>query len=448
MATASIAEEDVIVDEHTKAPFLRRVRIRGYKSIAFCDVALQPLTILVGRNGAGKSNFLDALKFLRDIMALGVNAAVTRHGGWSAITCQSSAVKEIEIEIQASFTNKNSSLANGPSTEAGIGRLGESFAACYSLTLATNEFSVPMILRESLEILDGFKHRIVGFSIRSGTLDPSAPKPEPEWIAALLQHRQIPGGGDSPMLGPSGVGPSSADFFWAELRHMVFYNLDLEEIRRPQRLHSGSFLEQNAWNLASVIASTRKCRAWAFERLSSYLSAVVPEVNRFQEIRYGDYQTVRFWLDSGDADKPLEFDAANLSDGTLRALACLTAAFQYVLPYGHPSLVAIEEPETALHPAAMQVLVDALDESTQHTQVLLTTHSADLLDGRDLTPCQVLVVRNRDGKTLITPMNSASREIIEDELYSLADLHRLDQLDLNEADLSRQTRLNEKAKGA
>ncbi len=74
MASASDTENIETV-EGAKPPFLRRVRIRGYKSIAFCDVKLEPLTILVGRNASGKSNFLDALAFLRDALEEGVNSA-------------------------------------------------------------------------------------------------------------------------------------------------------------------------------------------------------------------------------------------------------------------------------------------------------------------------------------------------------------------------------------
>src|SRR3954449_9910779 len=99
MATAS--ENEVVAgDERTKMPFLRRVRIRGYKSIAFCDVTLQPLTILVGRNASGKSNFLDALAFLRDIVNIGVNEAVKRHGGVEAILCRLRADRNVLIEIE------------------------------------------------------------------------------------------------------------------------------------------------------------------------------------------------------------------------------------------------------------------------------------------------------------------------------------------------------------
>ncbi|HRZ63238.1 MAG TPA: AAA family ATPase, partial [Rubrivivax sp.] len=48
----------------TDSAFIRRVVLRSYKSIAKCDIRLQPLTYLVGQNGAGKSNFLDALHFV------------------------------------------------------------------------------------------------------------------------------------------------------------------------------------------------------------------------------------------------------------------------------------------------------------------------------------------------------------------------------------------------
>src|ERR1700722_12351433 len=103
MATADIQEADEEIVGHWKRPFLRRVRIRGYKSIAFCDVTLEPLTVLVGRNGAGKSNFLDALAFLRDAMETNVTEAIKRHGGWSSILCRASETRFLEFEVGFCF---------------------------------------------------------------------------------------------------------------------------------------------------------------------------------------------------------------------------------------------------------------------------------------------------------------------------------------------------------
>ena len=106
MATGPGKEAVTEIDERTKPPFLRRVSIRGYKSIAFCDIRLQPLTILVGRNGAGKSNFLDALAFLRDVMKKGVAEAVKirSRGGWSSLVCRSTGAPKVEIQIETVFT--------------------------------------------------------------------------------------------------------------------------------------------------------------------------------------------------------------------------------------------------------------------------------------------------------------------------------------------------------
>jgi predicted ATPase len=77
--------EPTSVGTHRKPPFLRRVQIRNYKSIKFCDVTLEPLTVLVGRNGSGKSNFLDALGFVRDCLQFGFSEAILRHGGNDSI---------------------------------------------------------------------------------------------------------------------------------------------------------------------------------------------------------------------------------------------------------------------------------------------------------------------------------------------------------------------------
>src|SRR5262249_12938861 len=103
MATVPKEESVTEADEHTLPPFLRRVRIRGFRSIAFCDVALQPLTILVGRNAAGKRNFLDALAFLRDTISFGVSEGVKRRGGWASVATRTASWPYLEIEIEAGF---------------------------------------------------------------------------------------------------------------------------------------------------------------------------------------------------------------------------------------------------------------------------------------------------------------------------------------------------------
>jgi predicted ATPase len=103
MPSTSNGEGTPEITAQSKPPFLRRVRIRGYKSIAFRDVTLEPLTILVGRNASGKSNFLDALAFLRDLMEVRVTGAVHNRKGWRAIHCRTSPTPLIEMGVEGTF---------------------------------------------------------------------------------------------------------------------------------------------------------------------------------------------------------------------------------------------------------------------------------------------------------------------------------------------------------
>jgi predicted ATPase len=441
-------------DERTKPPFLRRVRIRGYKSIAFCDVRLQPLTILVGRNAAGKSNFLDALAFLRDVMKVGVVEAVklNARGGWSSLVCRSTSAPKIEFEIETTFAcgrpSQRISDNNGPSAtmppEAGPlpDLTGVTFAATYSLEFFVGPHSAPVISNERLRLSDHANQRTGGFEVHNGILSWWQPERNSFGAAALHPSPEVlsfrrP---DFPLLSVIGTQPFID--LGEGLRWMTFYNFIPDAMRTLPMPTGGQLLDKHGQNLPSVIEGLKELEPHSVQRVRDYLMVIAPEIADFDVVRLGEYETVRFRLPGDTAQRALEFDAASMSDGTLRALASLMAAFQVALPHGYPSVVGIEEPEAALHPAAMQALVDALDDATQRTQILLTTHSADLLSGRDVTPGQVLVVRNRGGKTYITPVDPASREIIQKELYTLAELQRMDKLDVDEADLRRQDQLS------
>jgi len=118
-----------------------------------------------------------------------------------------------------------------------------------------------------------------------------------------------------------------------------------------------------------------------------------------------------------------------LSDGTLRAAAVLTAIFQPAAALdGRLPLIGIEEPETALHPAAAGVLFDALSEASEHVQVIATTQSADLLDREEIDASIIRPVVMQGGLTVIGEVDDASREIVETKLYTLGELMRGNQL--------------------
>ena len=127
-----------------------------------------------------------------------------------------------------------------------------------------------------------------------------------------------------------------------------------------------------------------------------------------------------------------------MSDGTLRALGAIVAVMQLSGRIEPVRLVGIEEPEAALHPAASGALMDALREAVGHTQILITTHSPDLLEQIDVDHDALLVVRAEQGETRIAPADPAAREAVRSHLYSAADLLRMDQLAPDENHLRKQ----------
>ena len=118
-----------------------------------------------------------------------------------------------------------------------------------------------------------------------------------------------------------------------------------------------------------------------------------------------------------------------MSDGTLRVLGILVALFQG----SHNSkkrvlLVGIEEPEIALHPAAAGVLLGGLQDAADKTQIIISSHSPDLLDDKDLDPESILAVEARGGTTSIGRVDEAGRSAVRDRLYTTGELLRLNQL--------------------
>jgi predicted ATPase len=127
---------------------------------------------------------------------------------------------------------------------------------------------------------------------------------------------------------------------------------------------------------------------------------------------------------------PGRFSAENMSDGTLSAVGILRAVFQSFPAENSPGmpLVGIEEPELALHPGAAGVLRDALGIASRHAQILVTSHSPDLLDDKSISDRNILAVINRNGETIIGPITDKDRDAIRDRLFTAGELLRLGEL--------------------
>lgn len=175
-------------------------------------------------------------------------------------------------------------------------------------------------------------------------------------------------------------------------------------------------------------------------RVEEYISLVVPGLSGFAHKSVGHMETVEFRQKVEGAAAPWRFPAINMSDGTLRAAAILVALFQS----GNADivhLVGLEEPETALHPAAAGLLRDCIFEASRSVQVLVTSHSADLLDDARIPVDSIRAVQADGGSSIIAPLDDASRSALRDKLYTAGELLRLNQLAADVSSVPAQTRL-------
>lgn len=150
----------------------------------------------------------------------------------------------------------------------------------------------------------------------------------------------------------------------------------------------------------------------------------MPGLERVDADEFEYYKLLNFYMANG-ASSPTKFLANSMSDGTLRALALLVALFQNAASVARVSVIGIEEPEAGLHPGATAVLLDAIREASESVQVVVTSHSTDLLDNPEIPGDAIRAVSWENGQTEIMGIDSATRSALHDRLYTAGELMRM-----------------------
>lgn len=374
------------------SPFITRIVLRNYRSIGRCDVRLGKLTYLVGPNGAGKSNFLDAMHLVADALNSSLDQALNSRGGLSEVRRRSGG-HPTHFGIRLEF-NLN-------------GQPGH-----YSFEVSSLKERGFAVQTEEC-VLDR-PGRGPFYRVSKGKITSSSQTVLP----ALTKDRLA-------LVAMSGLTEFRPVF--DALTSMGFYNLNPKLMRELQKPQEGRLLKSVGENIASVIGHLERVNPDAIEIIGEYLRTVVPTVHGVKRIPTGPMETLEFRQDVPGAKDPWRFTAQNMSDGTLRALGVLTALFQSNRDFA-PTLIGIEEPETALHPAASAALREALGRASAKTQVIITSHSPDLLDDSSVEDNQILAVVSEEGESKIAPVDSASRDAIRNHLFSAGELLKLGQL--------------------
>jgi len=352
--------------------FLKRVEIRNFKSIAHCDVHLGPLNFLVGPNGSGKTNFVDALRFVRDCMTGTLGQATLQQRGITTRAGASSIFFGFEVAGEV--------------------------AGSYEFELALSHPDGAHLISERCELSGGHSFELDSGELRLRDAPPVA-----------IQHNR-------PYLtGLSGFPPF--DKLYRALASAEFYSpfpkLDIF------RDGADETLEVNGSNVTQVFSSLTPV---AQADVQDCLRLITPGVDSVKIEEFAGRKFLLFHV--GQA----WFLADSMSDGTLMALKLLVALAQPKVRTGLIPLVCIEEPETGIHPGAMGVLLDAIREASETAQVIVTSHSPELLDNKHI-PADSLLAVVMDGETRIGPLGEGFRDGIRKRLFTPGELLRSTQIE-------------------
>ncbi|MBW8034299.1 MAG: AAA family ATPase [Planctomycetes bacterium] len=353
---------------------LDKITIKGFKSIkSLVDFELKNLNVLIGGNGAGKSNFVDIFRMLRAMVDENFAKFIRERGR------------------AANF------MFNGPKYTKGIAARFDFGPNSYSFELEPT-VSEDFLINSELELFNGNGTRI-GHGNRESRI--SSRKDE-------KSHNY-----------PNSYGIGY--YIYKAISNWVVYHFHDTGKNAPMRLSEitadNESLRSDASNIAPFLLELRDDEPEYYNSVIGAVRLVTPFFDDFilKPSRSGEEEIVNLsWKQKG-SDYPMQ--PYHLSDGTLRFICLATALLQP----NPPSTIVIDEPELGLHPYAIEILTELIKAASQKTQVIVSTQSPALVD--NFEPEDVIVVNREKGASTFKRLEAKDlTHWLED--YSLGDLWR------------------------
>ncbi len=348
-----------------------RIVVEGYKSIKYCDLELGSLNVLIGANGAGKSNFVSLFSLLGSIVNNQLATRVGMAGGASRILHHGPKQTK-HLQVRAYF---------------GINQYQARLVPAASDTLVFE--SETCFIHDPKKYPDPLP-RPLGAGGRESSLAEAAEDPVPN----VFSHCRD-----------------------AMLDWKVFHFHDTSAtagVKQKQSIGDNRVLRSDASNLAPFLLRLRSADPASFKRLVDQIRQVAPFLQDFV-LEPDGLNENQIQLEWRHTSSDAYFDTHSLSDGTLRFI-CLATLLLQPKP---PSVIVIDEPELGLHPFAITQLAEILRSVSSQTQLIVSTQSVSLLNQLDLE--NVIVTEQVNGET---SFHKPSTKLLEQwlEEYSVGEL--------------------------
>ena len=352
---------------------LDKLTIKGFKSIReLVDFELKNLNVLIGGNGAGKTNLIDFFRMLRKIIDGKLNDYIQQSGGVSDLLFNGRKVtSSMEFETHFGIRGYRFKIEPGPSENA--------------------------FLKDEARYYPG----------RTGwwVLGDS-----PDGQSLLVQEAKS-SHKDSQYSTP---------VYNAVISWQVYHFHDTSStapMRHAEIVQDNKVLRYNASNIAPYLLRLKQDYEEAYEEILESIRTVTPFFNDFlmDIAQLGEKQKVNLsWMQKG-SDYPMQ--PYHFSDGTIRFICLATALLQP----NPPSTIIFDEPELGLHPYAIEILAELIKSASQRMQVIVSTQSPALVDC--FTPEDIVVVNRENGESTFKRMDVQEFSSWLEE-YSLGELWR------------------------
>lgn len=419
----------------TKQNKIEWISAHNYKNLGLTNgLPLNDLNIFIGSNGSGKSNFVNILRLLQNSLIpnnngdiSGLRRALTDIGGSHILKASLQPPNTVTLIYVFNLTTTTSS--------------GISDHITYELSiLAKKEDNLPIINKELLSSLRAtspgdtpfyyykLHDKTNGEGIISVFSDDNTKSkfhkleevPANDLglnsILTLLENTEYPPD-KTPIY-------SLRRTLLDTISNWRFYNannMNLNEIRKaePEIGPEDIFLNSSCDNLAIVLDNLIQANFSFIEKLNTAMTDIFPEMVGIRTKRLGRLRLTIEWQFK-NSKRPFYLD--EMSDGSVRMLCWALILLSPQLP----SLIVLDEPEIGLHPSWLKVLAEWIKSASQRTQVIVCTHSPDLLD-QFTDHLEDIFVFNSQDKTTFTAEKLKIEQLQTwlDEGWELGDLYRV-----------------------
>jgi predicted ATPase len=338
---------------------LKRIKIENFKSIVHIDIAnISNFSVFVGSNGSGKSNFFEALEFIRDIIRNGTVGAIKKHNGYENIhshklrnTNAKRFIAELEV-VLGMDTYQYKIEIEGMDKKATL---------------------LETVVKNSVEIAK----RSTGNILTIHGIQQPIEYSEYETILKLVSKEA----------------KSLLEF----LSSIERYQIDPIKAREADDLFASETLDAYASNLSTVLNKLSKDKN-IIEDIMDAMQMIVPGLEKVSTQKEG--LSSKSYLVFKEEGIKKQFPAGLISDGTVYALAMLAIIYSNT-----KGIILIEEPERGLNPKAIAELIEFFRDKSQQFTIFINTHSESIV--RVCQPQELFLVDKKEGKTKIKNVQSS-----------------------------------------